>query len=289
MFGKKDNIKSLMKKTERAKKKQSVKSEKVNLTPEQQAQRMLIITLGASGAITLIFAITNIFSISKYDPSTSSVVDMSRLESIKNFISTESTDAYEEVIARHNDENKNNKLDIKTVYSSTGREYPFANILNKSQDNSTTKLTKFIYTELKPAIISYKMANGVYPLKEDEDGGSTSIIDLELLKELINFRDKALESYTYVLSGGTSNSNIKITVKEGGKTVPIVLFDPTLFTVREINKNEVNLTHGKYSLILKPMEEYNNIRLQSINISGSYKSCTIVDTITNKVVKIRVS
>lgn len=288
MFGKKDDIKALIRKTEKASKKKKLDLEKAPLTPEEQTKRILSIILGVSGAITLMFAVVNIFNISKYDPSISSTIDTSRLDSIKNFISTESTEAYEEVIARHNDENKNSKLDIKTVYSSTGREYPFANILNKTQDNISTKLCKFIYTELKPAIISYQMANGTLPLKESEDT-SISEIDLTLLEDLVNIRDKGLEGYTYIVSGGSTSSTLKITVKDGDKVVPIILFDPTLFTVKEINKDEVNLIQGKHSLILKPMEEYNNIRLQSININGTSKSCTIVDTITNKVVRITVS
>lgn len=288
MFGKKDDIKALIRKTERASKKKKLDLEKAPLTPEEQTKKILAIILGVSGAITLVFAVVNIFNISKYDPSISSTIDNSRLDSIKNFISTESTESYEEVIARHNDENKNSKLDIKTVYSSTGREYPFANILNKTQDNISTKLCKFIYTELKPAIISYQMANGTLPLKESEDT-NTSEIDLTLLEDLVNIRDKGLEGYTYIVSGGSTSSTLKITVKDGDKVVPIILFDPTLFAVKEINKDEVNLVQGKHSLILKPMEEYNNIRLQSININGTSKSCTIVDTITNKVVKITVS
>lgn len=288
MFGKKDDIKALIRKTERASKKKKLDLEKAPLTPEEQTKKILSIILGVSGAITLVFAVVNIFNISKYDPSISSTIDNSRLDSIKNFISTESTEPYEEVIARHNDENKNSKLDIKTVYSSTGREYPFANILNKTQDNISTKLCKFIYTELKPAIISYQMANGTLPLKESEDT-ATSEIDLTLLEDLVNIRDKGLEGYTYIVSGGSTSSTLKITVKDGDKVVPIILFDPTLFAVKEINKDEVNLVQGKHSLILKPMEEYNNIRLQSININGTSKSCTIVDTITNKVVKITVS
>ena len=288
MFGKKDDIKALIRKTERASKKKKLDLEKAPLTPEEQTKKILAIILGVSGAITLVFAVVNIFNISKYDPSISSTIDNSRLDSIKNFISTESTESYEEVIARHNDENKNSKLDIKTVYSSTGREYPFANILNKTQDNISTKLCKFIYTELKPAIISYQMANGTLPLKESEDT-NTSELDLTLLEDLVNIRDKGLEGYTYIVSGGSTSSTLKITVKDGDKVVPIILFDPTLFAVKEINKDEVNLVQGKHSLILKPMEEYNNIRLQSININGTSKSCTIVDTITNKVVKITVS
>lgn len=289
MFSKKDNVKALIKKVERSKKKHIVDldKEKKPLTPEEQAKHMLLITLGISGGITLLFALTNILTISKYDPSLSGVVDTSRLDSVKTFLSTENTDKYEEIIARHNDQDKNNKLDIQTVYSSVGREYPFANILNKTQDTTSTKLCKFIYTELKPAVISYKMANNKLPLVESEE--STSEIDLTLLEDLINFRDESLTSFTYEVSYSDANSNISITVKEGDKTVPIVLFDPTQFTVKEINKNEVNLLQGKYSLILKPMEEYNNIRLQSIDINGSSKSCTIVDTITNKVVKIKVS
>lgn len=288
MFGKKDDVKSLIRKVERASKRKKLDLEKAPLTPEEQTKKLITIILGSSGAITLLFAIVNVLNISKYDPSISSVVDTSRLDSIKSFIATESTEAYEEVIARHNDENKNNKLDIQTVYSSIGREYPFANILNKTQDNSSTKLCKFIYTELKPAIISYQMANDTLPIKESEDSDDKEI-DLSLLEDLINIRDKSIESYTYIISEGSSSSSFKITVKDGDKVVPIVLFDPTLFTIKEINKNEVNLLQGKYSLILKPMEEYNNIRLQSININGSTKSCTIVDTITNKVVKITVS
>lgn len=289
MFSKKDNVKALMRKSERLKKKQAIdlNKEKTPLSPEEQAKRMLLITLGISGGITLLFAITNIFTISKYDPSLAGIIDTSRLDSIKTFLSTENTDKYEEIIARHNDQDKNSKLDIQTVYSSIGREYPFANILNKTQDTTSTKLCKFIYTELKPAVISYKMANGKLPLVESEE--STSEIDLTLLEDLLNFRDESLTSFTYEVSYSDSSSNISITVKEGDKTVPIILFDPTQFTVKEINKNEVNLIQGKYSLILKPMEEYNNIRLQSIDITASSKSCTIVDTITNKVVKINVS
>lgn len=289
MFSKKDNIKALMRKSERLKKKQAIdlNKEKTPLTPEEQAKRMLLITLGISGGITFLFAIINIFTISKYDPSLAGNIDTSRLDSIKTFLSTENTDKYEEIIARHNDQDKNSKLDIQTVYSSIGREYPFANILNKTQDTTSTKLCKFIYTELKPAVISYKMANGKLPLVESEE--STSEIDLTLLEDLLNFRDESLTSFTYEVSYSDASSNISITVKEGDKTVPIILFDPTQFTVKEINKNEVNLIQGKYSLILKPMEEYNNIRLQSIDITASSKSCTIVDTITNKVVKINVS
>lgn len=289
MFSKKNNIQALIKKAERAKKKQLKEEEQRPLTPEEQARRMFLITLGVSGCFTLIFAITNIFIISKHDPSLSSFIDTSRIDTIKTFLSTESTDKYEEIIEKHNNQDKNNKLDIKTVFSSTGREYPFANILNKTQDNMTTKLCKFIYTELKPAVISYNMANGVYPLLASEEGNSSLEIDLNLLKDLLNFRDERLSSYTYELNLNGSNSNISITVKEGNTTIPIILFDPTLFSVKEINKKEVNLIQGKYSLILKPMEEYNNIRLQSIDIDGSSKSCTIVDTITNKVVTIEVS
>lgn len=289
MFSKKDNVKALMRKSERLKKKQAINlnKEQAPLTPEEQAKRMFLITLGISGGITLLFAVTNILTISKYDPSLAGVIDTSRLDSIKTFLSTENTDKYEEIIARHNNQDKNNKLDIQTVYSSIGREYPFANILNKTQDTTSTKLCKFIYTELKPAVISYKMANGKLPLVESEE--STSEIDLTLLEDLLNFRDDSLSSYTYEVSYSDASSNVSITVKEGDKIIPIVLFDPAQFTVKEINKNEVNLLQGKYSLILKPMEEYNNIRLQSIDIVGSSKSCTVVDTITNKVVKIKVS
>lgn len=289
MFSKKDNVKALMRKSERLKKKQAINlnKEQTPLTPEEQAKRMFLITLGISGGITLLFAVTNILTISKYDPSLAGVIDTSRLDSIKTFLSTENTDKYEEIIARHNNQDKNNKLDIQTVYSSIGREYPFANILNKTQDTTSTKLCKFIYTELKPAVISYKMANGKLPLVESEE--STSEIDLTLLEDLLNFRDDSLSSYTYEVSYSDASSNVSITVKEGDKIIPIVLFDPAQFTVKEINKNEVNLLQGKYSLILKPMEEYNNIRLQSIDIVGSSKSCTVVDTITNKVVKIKVS
>lgn len=289
MFNNKDNIKALMKKVERSKKRESshLDTEKQPLTPDEQSKQIFLITLGISGGITLLLAIGNISTISKYDPSQSGVVNTSRLDAVKTFLSTETTDKYEEIIERHNNQDKNNKLDIQTVYSSIGREYPFANILNKTQDTISTKLCKFIYTELKPAVISYKMANNKFPLVESET--STSEIDLTLLEDLLNFRDEKLSSFKYEVHYSDSNSNISITVKDGNKPVPIILFDPTQFTIKEINKNEVNLLQGKYSLILKPMEEYNNIRVQSIDIKGSSKSCTIVDTITNKIVKVKVS
>lgn len=288
MFNRKNDIQSLMKKADKAKKNHTEEEEVKVLTPEEQARKMFFITLGIAGAFTFVFATTNIFIINKHDPSSSGFVDTSRLDNIKTFISTESTDKYEEIIEKHSNQDKIDKLDIKTVFSSTGREYPFASIINKNQDGISTKLCKFIYTELKPAIISYKMANGRYPLLDSENGND-NIIDLNLLSDLLNFRDERLNSYTYELASSSSNSNVSILVKEGSTTIPIILFDPTLFSIKEINKNEVNLIQGKYSLILKPMEEYNNIRLQSISISGSSKSCTIVDTITNKVVKIKVS
>lgn len=291
MFNKKDNVKALIKKVERSQKRQASNqnNEKAPLTPEEQAKQMFLITLGVSGGITLLFAISNIFSISKYDPSISGAANTSRLDSIKDFLSTENTHKYEEMISKHNDQDKNNKLDIQNVYSSIGREYPFANILNKTQDTISTKLCKFIYTELKPAVISYKMANNTLPLVKSESESSTNEIDLALLEDLLNFRDEKLSSFKYEVHYSDANSNISITVKEGDKIIPIILFDPTQFTVKEINKKEVNLIQGKYSLILKPMEEYNNIRVQSIDIKGSSKSCTIVDTITNKIVKIKVS
>lgn len=289
MFGKKDNIKALIKKTERAKKKKKIEEEKAPLTPEEQLQRMVYLILGVSGGITFLFAAINIFSIYRYNPADSSIVDTSRIDTIKNFISTESTEKYKDLINKHNNEEQNNKLDIQTVHSSVTREYPFANILNRTQDTISTKVCKFIYTELKPAVISYKMANGVYPLKEKTDeSDNIDIIDLDLLKELINIKDNSLKTYSYGLTGLTESS-FKITVMEGENIIPIVLFDPTQFSIKELNKNEVNLISGKYSIILKPMEEYNNIRLKSINISGSSKSCTLVDTITNKVVKISVN
>lgn len=289
MFKKKDNVKALIKKVERSKKRQAshANKEEILLTPEEQAKKMFLITIAISGGITFLFAITNIVTISKYDPSQSGVTNTSRLDDIKTFLSTENTDKYEEIIARHNNQDKNNKLDIQTVYSSIGREYPFANILNKTQDTISTKLCKFIYTELKPAVISYKMANNALPLVKSEE--SNNEIDLTLLEDLLNFRDEKLSSFKYEVHYSDANSNISITVKDGGKTIPIILFDPTQFTVKEINKNEVNLLQGKYSLILKPMEEYNNIRVQSIDIKGTSKSCTIVDTITNKIVKVKIS
>lgn len=287
MFKKKDDIKALIRKTERANRRKKHKPQNTILTPEQQSKRIIVAVIGFFVVTTCMFATINLITIATYDPSLNQI-DTSRIESIKNFIATESIENYEEIIAKHNDENKNNELDIKTVYSATGREYPFANILNKMQDNVSTKLCKFIYTELKPAIISYKMANETLPIK-DSDESDENEVDISLLEDLINLRDKSLENYSYIVSGGSTSSTIKITVKEDGKTVPIVLFDPTLFTVKEINKNEVNLIQGKYSLILKPMEEFNNIRLKSIDINGSNKSCTIVDTITNKVIKITVS
>lgn len=288
MFGKKDDIKALMKKAEKTNKKKKSEEEKAPLTPEEQLQRMVYLVLGVSGGITFLFASINILSIYKYNPSDYSNVDTSRIDTIKNFITTESTEKYKDLINKHNNEEQNNKLDIQTVHSAVTREYPFANILNRTQDTISTKLCKFIYTELKPAVISYKMANGVYPLKEnEEEDNDSNIIDLDLLKELINVKDTSLKTYSYVLTG-ISESTFKITVMEGENVVPIILFDPTLFSIKEINKNEVNLVLGKYSIILKPMEEYNNIRLKSIDIRGNSKSCTLVDTITNKVVKISV-
>ena len=131
------------------------------------------------------------------------------------------------------------------------------------------------------------MANNSLPLAESDKLGVYEI-DLNLLTDLINIRDESLTNYTYVLSGGTESSSIEITVKEGDTEIPIILLDPSEFKIREINKNEVNIVQGEYSLILKPMEEFNNIRLQSISISGSKKTCTIVDTITNKVVQISI-
>lgn len=288
MFGKKDNIKALIKRTEKAEKKKKVVKEKAPLTPEEQLQKMIYLILGISGGITFLFAAINVFSIYRYNPADSSIIDMSRLDTIKNFISSESTEKYKDLINKHNNEEQNNKLDIQTVHSSITREYPFANILNRTQDTISTKICKFIYSELKPAVISYKMANGVYPLKEKEDkSDDRNIVDLELLSELINVKDNSLKTYNYILTGIT-DSTFTITAMEGESIIPIILFDPTQFSIKEINKNEVNLVLGKYSIILKPMEEYNNIRLKSININGSSKSCTIVDTITNKVVKISV-
>lgn len=288
MFGKKDNIKALIKKTERAKKRKLAETKKAQLTPEEQLRKMIYLILGVSGGITFIFAVSNMVSIYKYNPASSSIVDNSRIETIKTFISTETTEKYKDLINKHNNEEQNNKLDIQTVHSAVTREYPFANILNRTQDTVSTKLCKFMYTELKPAVISYKMANGIYPLKENSEGDEKSIIDLELLTELINVKDISLKSYDYVLTSLT-DSTFQLTVMEGDNVVPIILFDPTLFSVKEINKDEVNLVLGKYSIILKPMEEYNNIRLKSIDIKGSSKSCTLVDTITNKVVKISVN
>lgn len=260
---------------------------KKELTPEEHLKRTVFIILGVAGGLTALCATVNISSILLYNPEENAFIDTTRVDSIKNFISTETTDHYEEVIAKHNNEDKNAKLDIKTVYSSIGREYPFANILNKTQDNVSTMLCKFINTELKPAVISYKMANNSLPLVESDKLGVYEI-DLSLLTDLINIRDESLTNYTYILSGGTESSSIEITVKEGDVEIPIILLDPSKFKIREINKNEVNIVQGEYSLILKPMEEFNNIRLQSISISGSKKSCTIVDTITNKVVQISI-
>lgn len=290
MFGKKDNIQSLIRKTEKANKKKKNNAEKSTLTPEQQLQRLVFTVLGVSTAITVVFAVSNFSHIKNYDPAINTTLDTERIDDIKNFIANESTDKYTELIDKHSNEEQNNRLDIQTVHSSVTREYPFANILNRTQDNISTKICKFLYSELKPAIISYNMANGVYPFVEDESGslGLENVIDLDLLKELINIKDNSLKSYTYVLTN-LSSSAFKITVLDGENVIPIVLFDPTQFTVKEINENEVNLIQGKYSLILKPMEEYNNIRLKSININGSSKSCTIVDTTTNKVVKITVN
>lgn len=260
---------------------------KKELTPEEQLKRKVFTILGVTGGLTTLCVILNVSSILLYNPEENAFIDTTRLDSIKNFISTESTEHYEEIIAKHNNEDKNAKLDIKTIYSSIGREYPFANILNKTQDNVSTMLCKFINNELKPAIISYKMANNTLPLVESEKLGVYEV-DLSLLTDLINIRDESLTNYTYLISGGTESSSIEITVKEGDEEVPIILLDPSEFKIKEINKNEVNIVQGEYSLILKPMEEFNNIRLQSISISASKKTCTIVDTITNKVVQISI-
>ena len=265
----------------------NLKTKKKELTPEQQLKRTVSIILGVAGGLTTLCVVLNISSILLYNPEENAFIDTTRVNSIKNFISTETTEHYEEIISKHNNEDKNTKLDIKTVYSSIGREYPFANILNKTQDNVSTMLCKFINNELKPAIISYKMANNSLPLVESDKLGVYEV-DLTLLTDLINIRDESLTNYTYILSGGTESSSIEITVKEGDTEIPIILLDPSEFKIREINKNEVNIVQGEYSLILKPMEEFNNIRLQSISISGSKKTCTIVDTITNKVVQISI-
>ena len=109
-------------------------------------------------------------------------------------------------------------------------------------------------------------------------------VDLNLLKDLINIKDIGLNGYTYVINDNADSANIKISVYKDNELVPVTLFDPTLFTIDELNKNQVSITQGKHTLILKPMEEYNNIRLQKIDVSSG--SVTLVDTITKKTVRI---
>lgn len=251
---------------------------------KEGSKNVFIYSLAIAGGVVIVSVVISVLSINRYDPSLSGVVDTSRVDAIKTFIQSESTDKYQTMIDKHTDEDKNAELDIKTVFSSTGRDYPFTPILNKGTDTSSTKLCKFIYTELKPAIISYKEANdNKLPIKKMENSSKLEV-DLNLLKDLINIKDIGLNGYTYVLNDNADSANIKISVYKDNELVPVTLFDPTLFTIDELNKNQVSITQGKHTLILKPMEEYNNIRLQKIDVSSG--SITLVDTITKKTVRI---
>ena len=261
-----ENVKENSKQKNNAKKK--VK-EKKPLQPN------ILILLGA-GTITSVLAATNILSIKNYNAENYINIDTSRIDKIKNFIQTETTDKYVSMIEKHTNEEQNKSLDIQTVFSGTGREYPFTPILNKSVDNSTTKLCKFIYTELKPAIISYKIANNTLPVGEEKT--ESDIINLELLTDLINIRDIELEEYTYKVVDNSVNSNIIITPYRGDEAIPIILFDIKQFEIKNLTPTEVSLSQGKWSLILKPMEEYNNVRVKKIDAAN--KTVTLVDTIT---------
>lgn len=248
---------------------------------DQQSRAAFMSVLAIAGSITLISAVYNIWSISRYDASENITPDTSAVDTIKNFITTETTTKYLEVVNAHTNLDQIKDQDIKVLNSNIGRAQPFAPILNKSADNTSTKLFKFM-ADLKSSIKTYKFTNnGELPfLSESKEDNQ---IDLNLLESLLNLKDESLKDFTYTYVPG-SGDDFSITIKQGDVPVNIVLFDYKQFVLKNVTDTEASLVQGKYSLILKPMEEYNNITLEKVNPSTN--SVTIYDAISGKTVQI---
>lgn len=254
---------------------------------EESSQIFNTILIWAAGASIITGGIT-LYSSIKYNPMENISVDTSSVSQAQSFLSSIDLTKYTDMIAKHNNETQNNELDIKKVNSNIGREFPFTTILNRYNENVTTKLTKFIYTELKPAIISYKISNGgAIPKTEDiptEDMYYT--VSLSDLDTLLNIRDASLSGYTYKMRDSSINSNIKIKVYDGENEIPVIMFDIAEFKIKNLSENQVSLDYGNYNLVLGIKEEFNNVRLEKIVYNQDEKYILLVDTLTNKQVKI---
>lgn len=266
---------------------ENVKEPKIRTEEEKANYLFYSILLGATALGVLSGGLTVLNSI-KYNPSDFISVDLSPVSNFKSFAESINLGMYEDMILKHNNETQNNELDIKRVSSNIGREYPFTAILNKYNNNDSTKLCKFIYTELKPAIISYKLANGgALPTDDDlSDENRFYTVDLSSLDALLNIRDASLSSFEYKVKDATDNSNIEIKVFDGADEVPVKIFDITQFTIKNLATNQVSLNYNNENLILQVKEEYNNVRLDKIVFTENEKYITLVDTLTNKKVKI---
>lgn len=262
------------------------------LTPDEEAARIFkCIILGAT-SLSVVLGLLTLRDSYNYDPKEHTTIDTSSVSTYRSFVDSANLDKYVDMILKHNNETQNNELDIKKITSNIGREYPFTTILNKYNDNMTTKLTKFIYNELKPAIISYKLANNVLPTNDEipsEDNYYT--VDMSLLDSLLNIRDASLSGFTYQMKDSNVNSNIQIRVLDGESPVQVLIFDIEQFKIKSISETEVSLTYGNYNLVLGLKEEFNNVRVDNIkfvmNNDGTIdKYAIIVDTLTNKKVSI---